>query len=238
MPELFGPIKKIRVAEELASQIKKSILQEKISPGDKLPSERELAEKCSISRAAVREAFRILEKEGLLLIKRGVDGGAFITEVHSKTVEDLFNVFFRYGDVSIDNISEARVVIEPQIAKLASIKRTKENLKEMEEAFNHCQVLIENGKPDATSQMQFHYALAMSSKNPVLIVMLNSLLNFFQKKLFLLNPNSTLQSCIKDQEFHLKLLNAIKSKNEEIASLVMKEHMETFAKINQEKQYN
>jgi len=232
MSTLFKPIQNVRVAEELTSQIIQSIIQRKLNKGDKLPSERELAEMCSVSRVTVREALRTLEKKGLVTIKRGAKGGAFITEVNIETIINSLHDFFHFGDVSIDNISEARLIIEPAIAELASQKRTVKNLEEIEEVINHCQQLIDTGEYEVDAQVQFHYAIARASKNPVLIVVSNSLMNFLSRKLYLINPNK--ESFIKDQEFHINIFKAIYNNDEKKAFQIMKDHVQTFKKLHQE----
>jgi len=146
MTSLFKPVKNIRIAEDLTTQIIQNIIKKKLRPGDKLPSERKLAEMCAVSRVTVREALRILENKGLVIIKRGAKGGAFITEVNIETVEDSLIDFFQFGDVSINNISEARLIIEPTVAEIAAVKRTKKNLKEIQEILSYCQELIDNGR--------------------------------------------------------------------------------------------
>ena len=152
MTSLFKPVKNIRIAEDLTTQIIQNIIKKKLRPGDKLPSERKLAEMCAVSRVTVREALRILENKGLVIIKRGAKGGAFITEVNIGIVEDSLKDFFQFGDVSINNISEARLIMEPMIAEIAAVKRTTKNLKEIEEIISCCQKLIDTYRAVADAQ--------------------------------------------------------------------------------------
>lgn len=200
MTSLFKPVKSIRIAEDLTTQILQNIIKKKLRPGDKLPNERKLAEMCAVSRVTVREALRILENKGLVIIKRGAKGGAFITEVNIETVEDSLIDFFQFGDVSIDNISEARLIMEPMIAEIAAGKRTTENLKEIEEIICYCQKLIEADRAEVDAQVKFHLALARASGNPVIIAISNSLMNFLAKKLheirLALNPSQQTRNFI------------------------------------------
>ncbi len=232
MTSLFKPVKSIRVAEDLTSQIIQNIIKGKLRPGDKLPSERQLAETCSVSRVTVREALRILENKGLVVIKRGAKGGAFITEVNLETVEDSLNDFFQFGDVSIDNISEARLITEPMIAEIAAVKRTTRNLQEIEEILDHCRGLIDSGEAVADEQVKFHLALARASGNPVIIAIANSLMNFLAKKLHEINPSKN--SFLMDQDFHLQIFDAIKNQNGKRAFEAMKQHVQKFKALHQE----
>ena len=232
MTSLFKPVKGLRVAEELIAQILQNVIKEKLRPGDKLPSERQLAEICSVSRVTVREALRILENKGLVTIKRGAKGGAFITEIDIKTVEDTLNDFFQFGDVSIDNISEARLIIEPMIAEIAAVKRTTENLKEIEEIISYCQKLIEADRAEVDAQVKFHFALAKATGNPVIIAISNSLMGFLAKKLHEIRPSN--KSFTTDQEFHLQIFEAIKNQNGRLSFEAMKQHVITFKALHQE----
>ena len=80
MPELtkFGPYKPPRAFQEIADQIKKAILDRKLKPGERLPSERELAEQFQVGRLTIREALRSLETSGIITIRKGSGGGAFV----------------------------------------------------------------------------------------------------------------------------------------------------------------
>src|SRR5258708_20009789 len=79
MPD-FGPIKPKRVFEEICERIRNELSSGALRPGDKLPPERELAEQFGVSRTAVREAFRSLERSGLIGLQKGAKGGAFILQ--------------------------------------------------------------------------------------------------------------------------------------------------------------
>jgi len=166
------------------------------------------------------------------LIKRGVEGGAFIIEVNNKTVEDSLGVFYRCGDVSFHHISETRLIIEPEIARLAAANRTDEDLEKIENVIEHGQRLIDQGVYDMDAQLRFHYILAQTSKNPVLIAIVNSVISYLEKNMPLLNPNPNIQKHIKDQQAHKKIFHAIECGDEEAAFRQMKEHILTFGLIS------
>ena len=90
----FKPIKQTRVSEEVAEQLKETILNGQFKAGDRLPSERDLAEAFQVSRVAIREALRSLENSGFIITRQGATGGAFVTDLTfsslSKAFVDLF----------------------------------------------------------------------------------------------------------------------------------------------------
>ena len=81
---MFKTAKFSRISQNIVQQIRQAILQGKLKPGDRLPPEKELAEDFGVSKASLREAFRALEALGLLGVRQGVSGGAFIREVDEK----------------------------------------------------------------------------------------------------------------------------------------------------------
>ncbi|UCC66529.1 MAG: FadR family transcriptional regulator [Deltaproteobacteria bacterium] len=81
---MFRPLEKRRYSEQVAQLIQEKILKEKSEKGNKLPTERELAEEFQVSRSVIREAIRELEVSGLVYIKKGPTGGIFITHAYHK----------------------------------------------------------------------------------------------------------------------------------------------------------
>ena len=231
MNDSFGPIKKTRVSENLAYEIKQKIINGSLKAGDKLPSERDLAKQCETSRVTVREAFRLLESDGLLTIKQGADGGAFIREIDLKTVENSLNVFFQYSDISLSNLTETRAIVEPQIARLAAQNRTEANINEMEKIINHCSHSLDMKQIDLEALFQFHFILAKASQNPLLTAISNSLIRFLGGKLASSNMEDAGHFYQKDQEFHQQIFSAVKNKQPEKAREVMQNHIEVFNKI-------
>src|SRR2546427_2252666 len=108
-----------RVSETIARRIKKQISDGALVPGEKLPAERHMAQRYRTSRVSVREAYRSLEELGLLTIRRGAEGGAFIADIDHRPVMRSLSLMLRLGKTSNDEITEARLLIEPPIARLA-----------------------------------------------------------------------------------------------------------------------
>ncbi len=97
LPRLqFSKVRRRRVFEEICDQIRRKLARGEFRPGDKLPTERELAAEFSVGRPAVREALRTLESSGVLVLKKGLKGGAFVREgdptVVTQSIHDLLNL--------------------------------------------------------------------------------------------------------------------------------------------------
>src|SRR6185437_10705128 len=109
-----------RVSEIIVRRIKKQISDGRLVAGHKLPAEREMARQFKTSRVSVREAYRSLEDLGVLRIRRGADGGAFIMQVDHEPVLRSLSLVLGLGKTPHQQLTEARMLIEPPIAQLAA----------------------------------------------------------------------------------------------------------------------
>ena len=122
----FKEIAHIRLYESVLEQIMNLIKNAELKPGDRLPPERELAEKLSISRGSLREAFRVLESRGLIKSKPG--GGRFIRELKKDSLVHTENIVLGLEKSSILELLEAREIFEVKIAEIAAKRATKEDV--------------------------------------------------------------------------------------------------------------
>jgi DNA-binding FadR family transcriptional regulator len=122
------------LSESIEDQIKEAICDGHYHVGDKLPPERTLAEQFGVSRAVVREALRSLEREGLLTIKTGAHGGAYVIHMENKSIENSLRLMLSTGQLSHDEIQQARMFVEPPIAAEAALKATPKDIARMKEA--------------------------------------------------------------------------------------------------------
>jgi len=169
----FREITPVRLYESVIEQIMNLIKNNELKPGDKLPPERELAEKFSISRGSLREAFRVLESKGLIKSKPG--GGRFIREIKKDAFIDTKNVILNLEKSSILELLEAREIFEVKIVKFAAERATAEEVKVIEEAFSRVSEEGRTEDEDAEdekkieSDTEFHLAIAGASHNFVFV---------------------------------------------------------------------
>src|SRR5437867_8671979 len=103
-----------RVSEAIVHRIKEQITKGRLVAGHKLPAEREMARRFKTSRVSVREAYRSLEELGLLRIRRGAEGGAFVATVDHEPVRRSLSLVLHLGKTSHKQLTEARMLIEPR----------------------------------------------------------------------------------------------------------------------------
>src|SRR5262249_48034225 len=121
-----------RVSEAIVHRIKKQITEGRLLAGHKLPAEREMARQFKTSRVSVREAYRSLEEVGVLRIRRGADGGAFVAQLDHQPVLRSLALVLGLGKTSHKELTEARIAIEPPIARLAALRARKEDIVRLE----------------------------------------------------------------------------------------------------------
>ena len=171
----FSPIPRARVSSAILQQLKSAILDGRVRPGDRLPPEKDLARQFKSSRTSVREAIRSLEESGLVAVRRGSGGGAFVVDGDLRHVTDSLSTLLRLGKISIHHLTEARLVLEPWLAQLAAERITGDELARVHEHVTRHAEAIEAGRYHATADLGFHRMVAEASRNPALVLVFNSI---------------------------------------------------------------
>jgi DNA-binding FadR family transcriptional regulator len=226
---LFRTVRVGRASADIVQQIKNNIFEGRLTSGDRLPSEKELTEQFGVSRITVRDALRVLESQGLIEIKVGAAGGAFVASPSSAPVTQVLTDMLRLHGVSTSELVEARLVIETSIVSFAAERATPEDLECMRKAIVEARASRAAGEPRFTPHsINFHIALAQAAKNQVLFFTVNSFRTPFYETLEKLLPDDLMADRAIDD--HQKLLDAISEHDAERARQVMKEHLAYFQK--------
>lgn len=120
-----------KTAELISSFLRRQIVRGELKPQDALPSEAELMEQFGVSRPTLREAFRILETENLITVRRGARGGAQVTLPDVSVAARYVGVLLQIQGTTIEDVSAARMVIEPACAGRLASARTEEDLADL-----------------------------------------------------------------------------------------------------------
>lgn len=153
------------LSEKVADSIKQMILDNELMPGDKLDNELIMSDRLNVSRSTVREAIKLLVSMNVLEVRRGV--GTFVAEKPGLT-RDPLGVSFMDQEHVLRHLFELRRMIEPQIAALAAKRATKEDIVNMDKAFEAIKYDIEHGINHTENDIAFHNAVAKGSKNPII----------------------------------------------------------------------
>ena len=174
----FRPIRKRRLSDEVTAQIRERIASGELKPGDKLPSEREMAESLQVSRGAVREAMRSLELRGLVDLQLGVKGGAFIGQGDPALLGDSFRDLYHLGGVSLNALTEARLWLESTVVRMACERANEDDLAALEANVDEAERLFKAGRYEdkIDVHIEFHNLLARATHNPVMAMLMGALM--------------------------------------------------------------
>ena len=171
---MFESFKKKRFSDQIAELIQKRILEDRLTIGTRLPTEKALAEEFQVSRSVIREALRILEFSGLVNIKKGPTGGIFVSDVYHRPITRSLDNLITSGDVTVDHLYDARLLIEPHIAMQAARQAGAEDIQKLHELIEDSACHSDDAAHLKRNNLKFHLLLANAAGNPVLSIMLES----------------------------------------------------------------
>lgn len=163
----LSPMQVPKASDVLADDLRERILRGEFPEGTALPPERELVAQTRMSRTTVREALRILEVQGLVQIRTGRSGGAFVQKPGEESIASSVNLMIRGRHIRMAALLETRESIEPSCAKMAAARRTAADLEALERA-NEA-ISVEGSLADfLTANIDWHIAVAVASHNELL----------------------------------------------------------------------
>ena len=233
----FKPIKQPRISDEVFNQLKESILSDGLKAGEKLPPERELVDQFQVSRVAIREAIRTLENAGFVEIRQGSAGGTYVTDL---TFEKLANAcfdLFLANKISIHELHQVRILIEPEVARLATLKATPESKQRLVEAFEAEHPPGASLSEDIASGTKVHFVLTEMCGNRFLEAIVNSVIKLNARILEEMKPDPP--HIIHPPGLHRPVVDAVLEGDPEAAAEAMRNHALIFYEnlINLEKSY-
>ena len=214
-------VRRTRLFEGIVAQVRDLIRDGRLQPGQRLPAERELAERFQVSRASLREAIRTLELEGLVIIRPGT--GTFVSEEGFDTAMDVLARRLLAERESLADVVELRLVLEPQIAALAAQRATLEDKGRLEVILKEQEEQILRGETGSVADTAFHTAMASASHNEALVRLSATLVE-------LLAPSrdeslQTPERSHRSVNSHRTILSAIQQGDAEAARQAMTEHI-------------
>ena len=216
------PIRKIRLSESIIKAIKEMIVEEGFEPGDKFYSENELTKKLLVSRASVREAIRILEVKGEVIVKQGK--GVYITDINAEKFQPFIH-WLKTNEQSITDLFEVSLIIDPKAAAYAAQKANNNDIRKMEDI---CTQFEFHAKSKCTADIikydrAFHRCLAKATKNLTLYALMESMTTAFPDgRVSSFHTPGRVEKTIKE---HRAIIKAIKNRDEDRAEQAMTLHI-------------
>jgi GntR family transcriptional regulator, transcriptional repressor for pyruvate dehydrogenase complex len=219
---VYKIVQSSRLYEQIVEQIEQSVQKGDLKPGDQLPAERELAEQFGVSRTAVREAVKALREKGLVEAYPGK--GTFITNGSSNPMRQSLDRMMRSAQVdATSSLVEVREILEPEIAALAAVRATEENLNSLREAV----AVMDAAKrdPDAyiEADLDFHLELAEAAANPLILSLIDSIIGVLREqrmRIFEVDGGPD-----RGQYHHKKILEAMEHQDAQGAREAMRAHL-------------
>ena len=222
---MFKTARSSKITQQIIDQIRTAILEGKLTPGDKLPPEKELMEQFGVSKQTLRESLRALEHMGLIDVRKGIGGGAHIVEVDIEVTKESLANFLYFKNLSIENLSELRKLIEPHAAEKAANNISKEDLEHLKQLNDTARDNLHRNFLQELShnEINFHRVIARNTGNPILILILDFVENLLEDFKKVLKPDLAFSKSVLDA--HDKIYEAICSRNPDKASAEMYQHV-------------
>jgi len=221
--QMYKAVRAARLYEQIVQQIEQSIVEGKLSPGDQLPTERELAQQFGVSRTAVREAVKTLTEKGL--VESFYGRGTFVTAPKSQSSRKSLDAFFEMGDLEDPaNLVELREIIEPEVTILAATRIEEQQLAMMREAVATMERSMKQPEAYIEADLDFHLALAEAAGNPLILSLLDSIVGVLRsQRLGIFGVDGGPE---RGQVHHKRILEAIERRDPAAAREAMRAHLE------------
>ena len=166
--------------QKISEDIISFILDENLHPGDRLPNEMVLSERLNVGRSSIREAMKLLASRNIVTIRQG--SGTYVASSPGVVEDPLGFTFIGNKQKLIHDLMEVRFLLEPSIASMAAVHADENDIKKITVLCNEVENLLENHEDHTQKDIEFHTAIALSSKNvvvPRLIPVINSSIPLF-----------------------------------------------------------
>ena len=213
--------------ERVVQRLEELIRTEELRPGDRLMTERDLAQKLGVSRTSIRQALTALRVRGIVEVRHG--DGIYLVREAGDLVGTLAEGLIQ-SHAHLPAINEVREAVEPKAARLAAVRRTDEDLTALRAALDRMRAEIAEGKPGIEGDAAFHRALVAAAHNEVLAAVWEQLAPGADQssQASLVRPGQPVRSLAE----HERVLDAVVAADAEGAELAMRLHVRDFSDLD------
>ncbi|HEX5512079.1 MAG TPA: FadR/GntR family transcriptional regulator [Actinomycetales bacterium] len=228
--DLFRPVNVDRVSQVIVDQIKLLVREGKLAKGDRLPSERALCQRFGVSRVTVREALRVLEASGLIEIRVGARGGAFVTSPTKERLGEGLADLMTLSPLTPGHITEARRVIEVGILPLVVERATERDIADLRRLVDEGYEALDRNAYTMGLSAAFHVGIATCAHNPAIETLVQS---FHGPMLLSLRQAQIVAPAMgrRGTAEHAALVDAIENRDVDSAIKVMTAHLDRTAAL-------
>lgn len=221
---LFTPVSVGRVSQAIVDQVRSMIVSGRLTVGSRLPSERELCEQFGVSRLTLREALRVLETRGMLDIRVGSRGGAFVTAPTARLVSAGITDLLSMSTLTAAQVTEARALFELGLIRLVCARATDDELDALAALCDEAERAREDGTYSVAMSFDFHLSVAGASHNPAVVMLMQSF-----REPVLMSLREAHHEGSQGVAEHRSLVQALRDRDPSRAADVMRRHLERTA---------
>jgi DNA-binding FadR family transcriptional regulator len=221
---MFQPVAVGRVSQLIVDQIRALIRTGELAVGARLPSERELCERFGVSRVTLREALRVLEANGLVKIRVGGHGGAFVTAPTTGRIGEGIADLLSMSALTAAEVTEARAVVELGVIPLVCERATAEELDELLALCDQAEAAREAGTYTVTMSFDFHLRVAAAAHNPAIVMLMRSF-----RGPVLMSLREAHHEGRQGVDEHRAFVDAVRARDAARAQRIMSDHLERTA---------
>lgn len=218
----FGTLQKDILSEKIVGKLVALIREKQLRPGDRLPSERELAAMMGVSRPSLREALRALSIMGIIENRQG--SGTFVTSLKPELLVEHWDFLFQVNDATFIDLLEARRILEVGLASLAAQRITPQEIAGLEECVQHSARTIDDAEAFLKADLEMHQRIINAAHNRILALFMESInqLNVASRQRTSKFPEVRHQT-LHD---HCAILNALEAHDSILAGDAMRHHLD------------
>jgi DNA-binding FadR family transcriptional regulator len=221
-PRVVNKRRTMKISESVTREIVADISN--LEPGTMLPPEAKLLERYQVGRASLREALRVLEMQGLIVIRPGPGGGPMVAQADNEHFGRMASLFFHMSGATYRDVMEARLIVEPSVAALVAAQQDPEQMKVLE-------AFVARTEDDTTDDRtaEFHTMLIDMTNNPVVALLSHCVQDYAGEE-----QHAGVLTADEEREIdaaHIAIARTIIRGHSTKTAQLMYEHMEQFRRL-------
>ena len=222
-----------KTAMIVARRIVRDIDRLSLRQGDKLPPERVMLEEYQVGRGTLRESLRFLELQGIISLKPGPGGGPVVEQPQASSLATSLMLLLQFTDAQYRVVAEARVALEPMMARLAADRMTPESLAELSETVKAMEAGLDDQTMFLEANKRFHDIIAWSSENALFGYLVDAFADILDGTMLGIDYPAHRRAAIL--RAHRSILDAMERKDSNAAEETMAKHIGEYMRYAERK---
>lgn len=213
-----------KTSERIARELVDFILSRDLPEGERLPAEHDMVSQLGVSRSTVREALRLLESRGAIIVKTGRNGGPVVRRPRPEDLSEALTLMLQFEDATMVDVLQARIAFEPMIARLAAPRIKRAELRALERVVSEMHARLDDYDDYLDSIHRFHTMLADASGNPVLRIFTGTLKSLADGAVVGIRASRERREDVAAA--HTRVVEALASRDADAAEAAVRSHLQ------------